>query len=71
MISIVLPFYNEEANVELLYNDIILSLNGFEYEIIAVNDGSKDNTLINLKKIQTLNANFKIVNFFSRFFNEK
>jgi len=63
MISIVLPFYNEEANVELLYNDIILSLNGFEYEIIAVNDGSKDNTLINLKKIQTLNANFKIVNF--------
>ena len=63
MISIVLPFYNEEANVDLLYEDIVLSLNGFEYEIIAVNDGSKDNTLINLEKIKLKNSNFKVVNF--------
>jgi glycosyltransferase involved in cell wall biosynthesis len=63
MISIVLPFYNEEANVDLLFNDIILSLDGFEYEIIAVNDGSKDNTLANLEKIKSKNSNFKIVNF--------
>jgi glycosyltransferase involved in cell wall biosynthesis len=63
MISIVLPFFNEEANVDLLYKDIILSLNGFEYEIIAINDGSKDNTLVNLEKIQSINSNFKIVNF--------
>jgi glycosyltransferase involved in cell wall biosynthesis len=61
MISIVLPFFNEEANVDLLYKDIILSLNGFEYEIIAINDGSKDNTLVNLEKIQSINSNFKIV----------
>ncbi len=63
MISIVLPFYNEEANVKLLYNDIVLSLKGFDYEIIAVNDGSKDNTLINLEKLKLQNTNFKIINF--------
>lgn len=63
MISIILPFFNEEANVELLYKDLITTVKDFDYEIIAVNDGSKDNTLFKLKSIQNNDASFKIINF--------
>ena len=63
MISIILPFYNEEENVDLLYKDLTMSLKGLEYEIIAVNDGSNDNTFIKLQTIQNNDTNFKIVNF--------
>ncbi len=45
-ISIVLPAYNEEANIGLTVKNAIdyLSTAVADYEIIVVNDGSKDNT---------------------------
>jgi len=61
-ISIVIPLYNEESNVEPLHQEIIESLEEkIKYEIIYVNDGSIDNTnkvLNNLKN----NGNLKIIN---------
>ncbi len=49
-VSIIIPVYNEEANVKDLFNEI--STIGLEdYEIIFVNDGSTDNTLNRLKEI--------------------
>ncbi len=52
-ISIVVPFYNEEDNIEELYNKLIFVLNnlGVSYELIFIDDGSADKThdiLINL-----------------------
>lgn len=57
-LSIIVPVYNEEEVVELFLSEIIKILNivNKTYEIIFINDGSKDNTLerlINLKKIYT------------------
>lgn len=44
--SIVIPFYNEESNVAELIQEIHLAMEPYEsYEIIAVNDGSSDETL--------------------------
>lgn len=45
-ISIVVPVYNEEGNVEALYNEIkkVCIENEYIYEIIFVNDGSSDKT---------------------------
>lgn len=51
--SYVIPTYNEEGNLESLYNElkeVAEQLSG-EYEIIFVNDGSRDNTLTVLQKI--------------------
>jgi len=42
-ISIVIPFYNEEKNVEGVIKDIVSSLKE-TYEIIAVDNGSSDRT---------------------------
>jgi len=45
-ISVVIPAYNEEKNIPLLYNSLKKELEkiGKGYEIIFVNDGSTDNT---------------------------
>ena len=56
MISIVFPAYNEEENVEALFGAIKKSLEsaGEPYEIIAVENGSTDNTLERLKKLSPI-----------------
>jgi len=46
-LSVVIPFYNEEDNADglLLEIEAVLSSVGQSYEILAVDDGSKDGTL--------------------------
>ena len=54
-ISIVTPMYNESPMVELFLQTVegvLSNLKGYDYEIICVNDGSKDNTLDLLKQSQ-------------------
>lgn len=48
--SVVVPFYNEEENVRGLHQELILALEGYEYELIYVDDGSKDSTLLKLRE---------------------
>ena len=45
-LSLVIPCYNEQDNVELFYNTATEAFKdkGFEYELIFVNDGSRDRT---------------------------
>lgn len=49
-ISVVVPFYNEANSVYTLYNRVknVLEVIGESWEIICINDGSSDNTLLNL-----------------------
>ena len=42
--SVVVPIYNEEANLPILQEELRLALNGLDYEIIFVDDGSVDRT---------------------------
>lgn len=51
LLSIVVPLYNEEDNVELLTEKIHESLQGYHYEIIFVNDFSNDSTVRVIKKM--------------------
>lgn len=46
MISIVTPFYNEEDNVVFFHEEItkVMKTTGMDYELIYVNDGSRDRT---------------------------
>lgn len=46
-ISVVIPVYNEEGNLEKLYDRLIKVMDDLKksYEIIFVNDGSKDNSI--------------------------
>lgn len=47
-ISILIPCYNEEQSLEILYKEIdhvISSIEGYQWEILFVNDGSRDHTI--------------------------
>lgn len=52
-LSLVVPCYNEEGNVEKFFSEVKRVFNGKvdDYEFVFVNDGSKDKTLVNLKKL--------------------
>ena len=64
-VSIVVPMYNEEEAAPLFFEaiDKVISLiNGYEFEIVAVNDGSRDGTLDYLKSEYEKRNNLVIVN---------
>ena len=52
-LSLVVPCYNEEGNVEKFFSEVKRVFDGKvnDYEFVFVNDGSKDKTLVNLKKL--------------------
>ncbi|MEY4039117.1 MAG: hypothetical protein RIR67_1429 [Bacteroidota bacterium] len=52
-ITIVIPSYNEESNIEKLLsslNEVIVSLN-YNFKILFVDDGSRDGTIVKLKDL--------------------
>ncbi len=72
-VTLVVPCYNEENNVGVFYEvaEKAFEHKNFEYEIIFVNDGSKDNTYAELKKIfQAHPGNVSVVNLSRNFGKE-
>jgi len=64
-ISIIVPLYNEEASVTPLYEAIVKSVDriGAEYEILFVDDGSKDSTVAVASKLAAEDKRLRIVKF--------
>jgi glycosyltransferase involved in cell wall biosynthesis len=64
-LSVVIPIYNEEENINLLYEELkdVLETLEHEYEIIFIDDGSKDNSLTLLEKIQQQDSAVVVVSF--------
>ena len=60
-ISVVVSVYNEELNIKPLVERISNALEGFDYEIIYVDDGSSDNTVKEL--INTQHPRLKVIEF--------
>lgn len=52
-IAIVIPSFNEEGNIEIMAKSIkdTMQVLPYDYELIFVDDGSSDNTLIKLKEL--------------------
>lgn len=72
-LSFIVPCYNEEKNIKLFYNEIDKFFKDLKYsiELVFINDGSKDNTLNELKKIlKEKNFSVKIINFSRNFGKE-
>lgn len=70
--SIVIPSYNEEGNVEHTAQRVaeILEKNGIDYELIFVNDGSTDKTWEKISTMASTKDNIAAVNFSRNFGKE-
>jgi dolichol-phosphate mannosyltransferase len=69
-ISIVIPTYCEEGNISELYNQLENELKKVEihsFEIIYVNDGSHDNSLMKIKELTVRDNRVKFIHFSRNF----
>ena len=63
LVSIVVPVYNEEENIAIFYNAVTKVVTGlpYEYELIYVDDGSTDSSVVVLREIAKLDTRVKVV----------
>lgn len=62
-LSIVVPMYNESSNLDEFYNRItsVIDSTGYSYEVICINDGSKDDTIFQLYRLHEKDSRIKII----------
>lgn len=72
-IDVVVPCYNEEAMLEMFYQEsekIYKNIEDYRFTYIFVNDGSKDKTHLLLKELAENNENVKYISFSRNFGKE-
>ena len=68
-LSVIIPIYNEKENISELYLRLVKSIDNFtkDYELIFINDGSKDNSLTEIIKLAKVDKNVFYINFSRNF----
>lgn len=72
-ISVIVPCYNEEESINLFYERIIKlaeRMNTIEFEFIFIDDGSKDSTINEIKKLALIDSRVRYVSFSRNFGKE-
>lgn len=69
MISVTIPVYNEEKNIDKLYQGLkaVLDDMGCRYEVIFINDGSSDDSSRVLNRLSEADSRIKIIHFTRNF----
>lgn len=72
MLSLIVPCYNEQEALPIFYQETKKILEGMkvEYELIFINDGSKDNTLSILKELAAQDKDVSFLSFSRNFGKE-
>ncbi|HPT72937.1 MAG TPA: glycosyltransferase family 2 protein [Candidatus Cloacimonadota bacterium] len=61
LLSFVIPLYNEKDTLEILYREILQNLDGNDYEILFIDDGSNDGSFEVLKRLASSDSKVKVV----------
>ena len=72
-ISVIIPAYNEEESLPILYERIeklMATMGNYEFEILFINDGSKDKTIEIIKKMRQDDSRISYVDFSRNFGKE-
>lgn len=75
-VSIIIPAFNEEESIAKLYERLSMVLgrdgiiNGYDYELIFIDDGSKDKTINEIKKASDMDDKVKYISFSRNFGKE-
>jgi dolichol-phosphate mannosyltransferase len=70
LISYILPVYNESDNIDILYktvDELVASETKYDFELIFINDGSRDNSLDKLVTLQEIDKRVSVINFSRNF----
>lgn len=72
LLSVVVPMYNESANIQTLFEALVPVLNAIDeaWEIICVNDGSRDDTAAQVKQWHAQDSRIKLVSLSRNFGKE-
>ena len=64
-ISVVVPMRNESPNVAQLYSELMATLEAFgrPFEVLAIDDGSSDDTFARLAALQATDARLRVIRF--------
>ena len=68
-ITIIVPIFNEEDNIHLLESRLtaVAETMGVSYELLFVNDGSRDNSITLIKELAQKNSRIKFIDFSRNF----
>lgn len=71
-ITIIIPSFNEEQNVSPFYEEVkqYLTNPNYDFELLYINDGSKDHTLEEIKKIAKIDNRVRYISFSRNFGKE-
>ncbi len=73
LVSLIVPVYNEEQNIEPMYEackNAMETIPAYNWELIFINDGSKDNSFATLSKIALKDKSVKALDFSRNFGKE-
>lgn len=72
LISIVIPVFDEEQNIPLVFEGVrnVFDGTGYDFELIFVNDGSRDNSLLEIMKLSREDGRVKGLDFSRNFGKE-
>ncbi|MCH5319068.1 MAG: glycosyltransferase family 2 protein [Paramuribaculum sp.] len=73
IITIILPCYNEEKNISILYRElerVISHFRKYDWELLFINDGSSDLTINEIVKLQIKDENIKYIDLSRNFGKE-
>lgn len=75
LLSVIVPCYNEEESVadfytELMKNESFFQEKGLEVEILYIDDGSRDNTAAEVKKLRETDGRVRLISFSRNFGKE-
>lgn len=75
LLSVIVPCYNEEENVPYFYEEFLKNKDffdkeGIDFEIIYVDDGSKDNTASRVKELRSKDERVRLLSFSRNFGKE-
>ncbi|MGL5259538.1 MAG: glycosyltransferase family 2 protein [Lachnospiraceae bacterium] len=75
LLSVIVPCYNEEENISYFYKEFLKNTsffieNDLEFEILFVDDGSKDNTVLHVKELIQEDSRIRLLSFSRNFGKE-
>jgi len=69
-VSFLIPCFNESGNIEKIYEKITNDFSGEAIQLVFVDDGSKDNTIAEIKELSQKHDNISFVSFSRNFGKE-